>query len=645
MCGITGFIGKGVSPEICGHMVKQLHHRGPDDHGVWVDEQHTIALGHARLSILDLSPKGHQPMHSASGRYVVAFNGEIYNFATLRTELETSGFHFNGHSDTEVLLAAIEEWGIHSALKRFAGMFAIALWDRKEKCLHLVRDRLGEKPLYYGEHNGVFLFGSELKALKAHPATDFEINRDALALMLRHNYIPTPHTIYQGIHKLTPGTLLTVDCSNSQLSFRHDVYWSAYQVATKGNATPFDASPEELINELDNLLLSTIGEKMVSDVLLGAFLSGGYDSSTIVALMQAQSSRPVKTFSIGFHESGYDEAHHAKEVARHLGTEHTEFYVTPKQAMDVIPKLPSLYDEPFSDSSQIPTYLVAELTRQHVTVALSGDGGDELFAGYNRYLLAQNMWQKLDRIPTIFYRLAAGLISTLSPNSWNKLGDCVMPLLPARLRFGNIGDKLYKLADVIKDQTPEQLYQSLVSHWNHPEQILVSGKEASTPLTRPDEWPELSSYVEWMMYMDMIGYMPDDILVKVDRASMGVSLETRVPFLDHRLVEFAWRVPLSLKLKEGNGKWLLRQVLYRYVPKTLVDRPKMGFGVPIDSWLRGPLREWGESLLARDRLKSEGFFNPDIIYSKWMEHQSGSRNWHYWLWDILMFQAWLENNR
>ena len=620
-------------------MVHQLHHRGPDDHGVWIDEQHQITLGHARLSILDLSPKGHQPMHSTSGRYVVTFNGEIYNFSTLRAELEVIGFSFSSHSDTEVLLAAIEAWGVYSALKRFVGMFAIALWDRKIKCLHLARDRMGEKPLYYGEHNGIFLFGSELKALKAHPVTNFEINRDALALMLRHNYIPTPHTIYQGVSKLTPGTLLTINCTNGQLIFKHEAYWSAHQVATEGNANPFDASPDEVINGLDSLLLSTISEKMVSDVPLGAFLSGGFDSTMVAALMQAQSSQPVKTFTIGFHEQDYNEAVHAKAVAKHLGTDHTELYVTPEEAMAVIPRLPTIWDEPFSDSSQIPTLLVSELARKHVTVSLSGDGGDELFCGYNRYTQGYQIWRRLQLLPAPLRQLIGSLMQVFPGAPL----ECLFGFLPKRFQLPHLADRLPKLAEVVKEKSGESYYHRLISHWKEPASLVLGAVEPQTLFNRPGQHPKLADFREKMMYLDSMTYLPDDILTKVDRASMAVSLEARVPLLDHRVVEFAWKVPMSLKYRGGKGKWLLREVLYRYVPRELMERPKMGFGVPIGDWLRGPLREWAEELLDEKRLQNEGFFDPAPIRKMWNEHVSGKRRWHYYLWDVLMFQAWLEH--
>lgn len=623
-------------------MVAAIRYRGPDDSGVWCDERAGIGLGHARLSILDLSPEGHQPMVSVSGRYVIVFNGEVYNFAELRSELEIVGQKFRGHSDTEIMLAAFEEWGIEKAVPRFVGMFAFALWDRHTRTLTLGRDRLGEKPLYYGWQGETFLFGSELKALRAHPAFMAEVDRNALALLLRHNYIPAPYSIYQGISKLLPGCLLTV--SLSQRNPRIAPYWSGKQAIEAGVTHPFEGSESTAVSALEALLKDAVGQQMVADVPLGAFLSGGVDSSTVVALMQAQSSRPVKTFTVGFHEEGYDEAPHAKSVARHLGTEHTELYVMPKEAMSVIPRLPALYDEPFSDSSQIPTFLVSELARRHVTVSLSGDGGDELFGGYNRYFWATNIWRRVGWAPQPMRSALAGALMALPPSAWNGVFMSLSRFLPVGWRYANPGDKLHKLAEVLAVRTPEEIYLGLVSHWKQPTEVVRGSHEPPTVLTDPARWADLPDFEQRMMYLDQMTYLPDDILTKVDRAAMGVSLETRVPFLDHRVVEFAWSLPLSMKIRHGQGKWLLRQVLYRHVPKELMERPKMGFGVPIDMWLRGPLKGWAEELLDEARLQREGYFNPRPIRRKWAEHLTGRRNWSYYLWDVLMFQAWLEAN-
>jgi asparagine synthase (glutamine-hydrolysing) len=644
MCGFSGFLSNHFPQhpdQLLKNMGQAIVHRGPDDGGQWWDADCGIGLSHRRLSILDLSPAGHQPMLSACGRFVIAFNGEIYNHLELRSEIEkTADNQWRGHSDTETLLAAFAVWGIEATLKKCTGMFALACWDRQKRTLTLARDRLGEKPLYYGWQGNSFLFGSELKALKVHPAFNAAVNRDALALLMRHNYIPAPYSIWQGIHKLQPGCLLTV--STAQPEPHITPYWSGTHIIEAGLRSPFTGSADEAVSALESVLHKAIGQQMVADVPLGAFLSGGVDSSAVVALMQAQSSRPVRTFSIGFHEAQYNEAEHAKAVAKHLGTEHTELYVTANDALNVIPKLPSLYDEPFSDSSQIPTFLVAQMARQHVTVSLSGDAGDELFCGYNRYLMASRLWGKLSRLPLGVRKAMAYTLTSVSPNAWNRLTTPLIKGLPSRFSQMNIGDKLHKGADVLACQSVSELYLNLVSHWQDPTSLVLGATELPTLLTTTKAQPNTPTDIERMMALDMLTYLPDDILTKVDRAAMGVSLETRVPFLDHRVVEFAWTLPLQYKLRDGVGKWALRQVLYKHVPKALIERPKMGFGVPIDDWLRGPLRDWAETLLNENRLRNEGFFNPLPIRIKWEEHLSGKRNWHYYLWDVLMFQAWLE---
>jgi len=643
MCGIAGFWGYGVAPDAAclSRMADALAHRGPDDSGVWVDAEAGIGLTHRRLSILDLSPAGHQPMASACGRYVIVFNGEIYNHLVLRAALVAQAWR--GHSDTETLLTAIAAWGVEAVLARCVGMFAFALWDRHERSLTLARDRLGEKPLYYGCVNGTFLFASELKALRIWPGFAAEIDRDALALYMRHNYVPAPWSIYRGIWKLPPGTFLRVNAGERAPGQGEPLpYWSARAAAGTGLAHPFAGDEREAVDELERLLSQAIAGQRLADVPLGAFLSGGIDSSVVVALMQAQSRQPVKTFTIGFHESGYNEAEHAKAVAAHLGTDHTELYVTSRQAMDVIPLLPALYDEPFADSSQIPTFLISQLARRHVAVSLSGDGGDELFGGYNRYFWAMRFWLRLSRMPLPLRRGLACALVALPPAAWNHLFRMAGPLLPSRLRHANPGDKLHKLATLFAARQPEAIYQRLVSHWDDPASVVLGAREPATALTDPARWLACDDFAQCAMYLDLVSYLPDDILVKVDRAAMGVSLETRVPLLDHRLVEFAWRLPLDMKIREGQGKWLLRQVLYRHVPKHLIERPKMGFGVPIDVWLRGPLRDWAEVLLDESRLRREGYFDPEPIRRKWAEHLSGRRNWAYHLWDVLMFQAWLE---
>lgn len=645
MCGIAGFWRAGAPPDSTAlkAMTDAIAYRGPDANGHWLDANSGVALGHRRLAILDLTPAGAQPMLSQCGRYVIAFNGEVYNFAVLRDALERASMApaWRGHSDTEVMLAAIAAWGLEAALKKFVGMFAFALWDRETHTLSLARDRLGEKPLYYGWQGETLLFGSELKALKAHPAFRADIDRDALTLFLRHNAIPAPYSIYQGIHKLPPGTFLQVHAGQKDA---HPVaYWSARSVAEAGQRNLFHGSDAEAVTELERLLGQAVGGQMVADVPLGAFLSGGIDSTTIVALMQAQSSRPVKTFTIGFNEAGYNEAEHAHAVARHLRTEHTELYVTPQDAMDVIPHLAEIYDEPFADSSQIPTFLVSRLARQHVTVSLSGDGGDELFGGYNRYSWGRNIWHRIGWMPPALRSIAARAVHTLSPQQWDKLFQLAGPVLPGSMRVRLPGDKLHKLAGMFDAATPEEVYRRLVSIWQQPADIVINASEPPTALTNTPAMPRLDDFTLRMMYLDLVSYLPDDILAKVDRAAMGVSLETRVPFLDHRVVEFAWQLPLSLKIRDGQGKWPLRQVLYKYVPEALVERPKMGFGVPLDAWLRGPLRDWAETLLDEARLTREGYFHPAPIREKWQEHLSGKRNWQHHLWAVLMFQAWLES--
>ncbi|MGB5806956.1 asparagine synthase (glutamine-hydrolyzing) [Castellaniella sp.] len=652
MCGLVGFLAGGHWREVreaaavLERMADTIVLRGPDDSGVWADGS-GIGLAHRRLSILDLSAAGHQPMTGPSGRHVIVFNGEIYNHLDLRRELEQSSQApiWRGHSDTETLLAGFAAWGIRATVERCIGMFAFAAWDTQTRVLTLGRDRLGEKPLYYGWQGAgdeaCFLFGSELKALRAHPCCGAQIDRDALCLLMRHNYIPAPHSIYQDIFKLPAGCLLTVSLDRREPSV--EAYWSLADVAVSGNRAPFTGSDQEATDALEDLLKSAVRQQMLADVPLGAFLSGGIDSSTVVALMQAQSARPVKTFSIGFHEPGYNEAEHALAVARHLGTEHTELYVTAEQARDVIPRLPDLYSEPFADASQIPTFLVSQLARRHVTVSLSGDAGDELFAGYGRYVRNSRHWDRISRLPRGLRTLAAGGIRTLSPQAWDTVLGPLRPLLPGSLRAAP-GEKLHQGARKLAARRIDDLYLQSISRWE-PAGLVIGGHEPATCLNgRPLPLEGLSG-IQRLMALDAITYLPDDILVKVDRAAMGVSLEGRVPFLDHRVVEFAWRIPLSMKLRDGTAKWILRQVLYKHVPRALIERPKKGFSVPVGDWLRGPLRDWAESLLDESRLRQEGFFDPAPIRQTWAEHLSGRRNAQYHLWGVLMFQAWLENSR
>lgn len=642
MCGLTGVMGgSGLDESVLRRMIGAIRHRGPDDSGVWIDREVGVGLGHARLSILDLSEAGHQPMISHSGRFAIAFNGEIYNHEAIRAELVRTGGApaWRGHSDTETLLAGFDRWGIEATVTRATGMFAFAVWDRSARELTLARDRVGEKPMYFGWQNDAFLFGSELGAIKAHPAFRGDINRDALTQLMRHNYIPAPYSIYHGISKLLPGTMVTVAPGTRNL--RHSVYWDIRNVIASGAAHPFQGSPGEAVTALEDLLREAVRKQMVADVPLGAFLSGGVDSSTIVALMQEVSSRPVRTFTIGFQEARYNEAEHAKAVAGHLGTEHTELYVSPQQMRDVIPMLPALYSEPFSDSSQIPTFLVSRLARREVTVSLSGDGGDELFAGYNRYVLAESLWGKIARVPR---HLRSGIskgIAMVPAHAWDRLLRPIQPLLPRGLALARTGEQVVKGGAVLGARTPADLYRSLVSHWSDPGSLVIGGVEPPTLLVDDQHRPGTGHFVHDMMALDLLTYLPDDILAKVDRAAMGVSLETRVPFLDHQVVEFAWSLPLDYKLKHGVSKWPLRQILDRHVPRELTERPKMGFGVPIDSWLRGPLRDWAEDLLSEGRLRQEGYFHAGPIRAKWSEHIAGKRNWQYHLWDVLMFQAWL----
>ncbi len=644
MCGIAGFLGsKGDRQHldsVLKSMIDRIVLRGPDDWGVWSSEQGSVYLGHRRLSILDLSPMGHQPMESESGRYKIVFNGEIYNHLDLRSELlKNSQINWRGHSDTETLLAGFEQWGISETIKKSVGMFAIAVWDGTSKKLYLVRDRAGEKPLYYGKQGTSFLFASELKAFKAHPDFRGEIQRSSIALFLRHNYIPAPHSIYCGIYKLKPGHILEVSPEGDILG--EESYWSLNQVIDKAKRSEFDGTPEDASVILEGILQKSISRQMLSDVPLGAFLSGGIDSSTVVALMQAQSSLPVKTFSIGFNVKGYNEAEHAKVVAKHLGTDHTEMYVEASDALSVVPKISSVYDEPFADSSQVPTFLVSELARKHVTVSLSGDAGDELFGGYNRYLMVNDFWRKITLMPDWVRKSLAELIFSKPLDFWNHFFSYI-PAVSSRV--SRPGEKLYKLGYVLDCKSIKDVYKRIVSHHEDPSSLLISAEESDTILTRSSSvFSSIHSMsdIEFMMALDFITYLPDDILVKVDRAAMGVSLETRVPFLDHNVIEFAWSLPLNIKIRNGQTKWPLKNILYQYVPKVLIERPKMGFGIPLDDWLKGPLREWVETLLSKERLIREGYFKAETIENIWRDHLSGKKNSAYLIWNIVMFQAWL----
>ncbi len=661
MCGIVGIFGHVHDWDLTGvaeDMVASLVHRGPDDNGVWGDDEAEVALGHRRLSVLDLSQEGHQPMLSKDGRYVMVFNGEVYNHPLLRAELEGEGeVHWRGHSDTEVMLEAIARWGIKSSLSKFIGMFAIALFDRRERKLHLIRDRVGEKPLYYGWSAGAFIFGSELKALRKYPGFAGNIDRDVLALYLRHMAVPDPFSIYQCIYKLQPGCMLSLDLASARnypngitphapltlngLSINR--WWSLHEVVESGQRS-LVTKEQEALELLEVQLRDSVRLQSLADVPLGAFLSGGIDSSLITALMQSESNFPINTFTIGFREKEYNEAEHARKVASHLGTKHVELYVTAKDALDLVQQLPNLYDEPFADSSQIPTHLLCSQAKKHLTVALSGDAGDELFGGYNRYFWVRKIWNKVSWLPNGTRQLFAKAILSLPVHYWDKVYSMVSCVLPSSSDLCFVGQKLHNLAErLVNIRNEDELFFSLVSEWSNPDKVVKGACEPVTLLKKKNDWPALSDVEHRMMYLDSMTYLPNDILVKVDRAAMSTSLETRTPFLDHRVVELAWKLPLSMKLRNNQGKWALRQILYKYVPREIIERPKQGFGVPLDEWLRGPLKEWAEELISEKRLRREGYFNPDLIRAKWLEHLSGVRNWDHSLWAILMFQAWLES--
>ena len=626
-------------------MIDTLRHRGPDDAGVWTDDNAGIALGHRRLSIIDLSPAGHQPMLSASGRYSISFNGEIYNHSQIRRELEKSsnGIQWRGHSDTEVFLEAINLWGLQSALSMSIGMFSFALWDREERSLCLVRDRVGEKPFYYGMVGGCLAFGSELKALRPCPGWRGQIDRDALAQYMRFGCISSPRTIYQKIYKLPPAGLISIPCDDLDALNRFvdpnrvERYWSAVDIAARGAKNPISLDDQEASELLEKSIDDAIALQMEADVPLGAFLSGGIDSSLITAMMQARSSRRIKTFSIGFEESEYNEAEHAKRVASHLGTDHTEQYLSAADAIDVVPLLPTLYDEPFADASQIPTYLVSQVARRDVTVSLSGDGGDELFGGYNRHIWIHRLFDRTNGITRSGGRLTGWFLQQiLSGGGENRLRSA----LPARFRKMQLQDRFAKLSSVLQAGSSDDAYLRTRSQWVDPESVVLDSSEPSLLKELIDERIEVGDSVQRTTYFDLVSYLPDDILVKLDRASMGVSLESRVPFLDHRLVELAWRLPTSMKVRNGQGKWLLRRVLEKYVPRELIDRPKAGFSLPIHDWLRGPLKDWAESLLSESSLVGSDVLNPKPVRERWSEHLSGSRNWQHQLWCVLMFREW-----
>ncbi len=643
MCGIAGFLdpkrrsGDNELKALAASMAGALRHRGPDAQGVWVNEAAGVALGHARLSIIDLSPAGAQPMLSASGRFALIYNGEIYNAGELRAELERNGHTFRGHSDTEVMVEGFAAWGVRDTVERLIGMFAFAAFDQATGTLTLGRDRLGIKPLYWGRVGGRIAFASELKALATLPDFAPEIDRQALAAYLCTGYVPAPSSIYRGIEKLEPGTLVEIGADGETRSER---YWSLLDVAMRGQAAQLDLSEADARDRLDALLTDAVTRRMVADVPLGVFLSGGINSSTVTALMQKSSTTPVKSFSIGFHEADYNEAVQAKAVAAHLGTDHTELYVTAREAQAVVPKLPEIYDEPFADSSQVPTFLVSEMTRKHVTVALSGDGGDELFAGYNRYGQGLRVARALRLLPRPVAQCVSHMIGAVPPAMWDRLFET----FPAGMRPRLASEKLQKLAGVLGED-PRGYYQTLIAQWAGAWSLVKGASQPHQPAFSDATRAGFGDELSWMQYADSVTYLPDDILTKVDRASMAVSLEARVPLLDHRVVDFAWQLPAHLKMRGGQGKWLLRQVLCKYVPKPLVERPKMGFAVPIDAWLRGPLKAWAADLLDPSAMTRAGLLDPAPIQEKWAEHQSGRRNWQHFLWNVLMFEAWRREQR
>ncbi|MDB5699033.1 MAG: asnB [Alphaproteobacteria bacterium] len=653
MCGLAGILGAGSrNPDLLQEMAGSLAHRGPDDQGIWRDDEAGIGFAHRRLAIVDLSPMGHQPMKSGDERLVLAFNGEIYNHQALRAMLEAERqVAWRGHSDTETLIEAIAAWGLEKALQRAVGMFALALWDRRTRTLQLARDRFGEKPLYYGWVGGDFVFASELKALRKHPRFDNEIDRRALRLLAARAYIPAPFSIYERIFKLEPGCVLAVDREapeqpsstptgegSASGPLRLERYWSYRQAVTAGVANPF-TDEREALEQLEAVLAQSIDGQAVADVPVGAFLSGGIDSSTVVALYQAHSPGRVKTFSIGFEEAGFDEAVYAKEVARHFGTEHHEHYVTSREAQQVIPALPAMFDEPFADSSQIPTHLVSVLARGFVTVALSGDGGDELFGGYNRYIATSRLWGHLQRLPRPLRAALGGGMALVPPAVWNGLAAA------SGRRPAFFGTKVQKMARTIRDcSTLDDVVATFLDEWAgkhspvlpHAAPPTEGGFDMDIGLGAPD--------VARMMYCDAVSSLPDDILCKVDRAAMAVSLETRVPFLDHRVAELAARIPLSMKISNGNGKLILRRLLYKHAPERLFARPKAGFAVPVGEWIKDPLRDWAEGLIEPARLKNDGFFDPDMVRTRWNSHLAGQRDSTQALWTVLMFQAWLAEN-
>lgn len=653
MCGIAGFISQSISfsltlEDVAKKMGNKIHHRGPDDQGYFIDNQLGLALIHRRLSILDLSQNGHQPMRSACERYIILFNGEIYNHNNIRREINIEeNKKWRSHSDTETILEAISLWGLEKTLKKLVGMFAFALWDKKDKNLYLARDRMGEKPLYYGFQNGHFLFASEIKSIRIHPAFEGKINRFALENFFQYNFIPSPLSIYQNIFKLPPATFIkiTQDDIKNQKKSRPQTYWSIEKIAEKGQSNLFSKDEKLAILEVEKLLSSSIAEQMLADVPIGTFLSGGIDSSIVTALMQQQSNQPIKTFTIGFHELEYDEAQYARAVAKYLSTDHTDLYLTHQDAEAIIPKLPHLYDEPFADVSQIPTYLVSQLAKQSVTVVLSGDGGDEFFGGYERHIRAAQIWKNFRLLPKSIRMQFSQILNYLS--SYNSGFEKINSMLPYNIKQRNIGLKLQKAASLLQANSELEVYLGLLRKWSEAENIVLKTEDSDSPFVLKGSLNLLMDVPHQMMLLDSLFYLPDNVLTKVDRASMGVSLEVRAPMLDHRLAEFAWQLPLNMKIRHNKGKWILREILYKYIPKHLIERPKSGFGVPMHAWLRGALRDWAEDLLDVHKIKQEGFLNASLIQEKWKTHLSGKKDFSAELWSVLMFQSWLysqENN-
>lgn len=640
MCGFAGFlspaIGSDEGKSILGRMARAMFLRGPDDQGVWLSSAGTVGLAHRRLSVLGVGTEGRQPMHSKSGRYVLAYNGEIYNYRELQAELEAIGGLHPSHSDTAVLLDAIDCWGIETALNKLVGMFAFALWDEQEKRLILARDRFGEKPLYFGWQGKVFLFGSTLTPLRQHPAWVGAVDSQAVAELLRYDYIPVPLSIHAGIAKLKPGTWMHMTWCDDQWQEHHHTYWSALDSALRATSSGFYGDASSAVDVLEQKMLETLRGQLLADVPLGAFMSGGVDSSTIVALMQQLSSQPVKTFTIGFDDPAYDETASAEAVAKYLGTTHATLRLTHADVIDFIPRIPLIYDEPFADASQIPAALVSHMARRDVTVALSGDGGDEIFGGYNRYLWGPRIKKRLKHVSPLIRQMLGKGMRSISPSTWNDL----LSILPRTHRPRQPGEKLHKLAGLLASNSEREMYRWMTTFW--PEGLpIATQRVVSDHYPFADLiWSSAYSFEEKMMLADTVSYLPDDILAKVDRAAMGASLETRAPFLDHRLFEFVWSLPRDYRIQEGSSKTLLRQLLYRYVPKQLIERPKTGFELPIGEYLRGPLRDWVESLLDPIRLRQEGYFDANMVRAAWDEHCTGKFNRQYELWSILMFQAW-----